>query len=91
MVAPAWDPHLSGSPYPYPTAAPRVKAVQTPPCNHRFLFGTQTKPGSGGGEMATPLAGGLLWSEGPEVKVAQPPGILEGWEPRQVEGGRQQS
>lgn len=41
--------------------------------------------------MATPLAGGLLWSEGPEVKVAQPPGILEGWEPRQVEGGRQQS
>lgn len=45
-----------------------------------FLFDTQTRPGlwEWGRGTATPLARGLLWSEGPEVKAAQPPGILEG-------------
>lgn len=83
--------HLSGSPHPlcYSCPPPPAMAAQTLPCNHRFLFGASDQAWERGRGRATPLARGLLPSEGPEVKAAQAPGILEGWEPRQVEEGSQ--
>lgn len=51
---------VRGHPHPHPAAGPSATAAQTPPCNHGFLFGVETRPGQWGEGSSHPSGRGLL-------------------------------